>query len=122
MDIEKLTKEELRVVLGENIRKAREYRDMTRDEIAEQMGLTISHIGLIERGERGVTTHNLVKLSQIFGTPIETFFYYHEQNPNGEPRNLKRAQNLIMGLNEDELNCIISIITSVCKMNRASIA
>ena len=38
------------------------------------LGVSTSHMGLMERGERGVHALNLAKLSQLFDLPIGEFF------------------------------------------------
>ena len=70
----KNAKIKLDTVVGKNIRNMREEYRMTRDELAQLMGLTPSHMGLMERGERGATAINLSKLSRIFDKPVDHFF------------------------------------------------
>ena len=72
-------------IIGRNIKAERLSRGMTRNEFAKIFGLTLSHVGLIERGERGPNRMLLMKMSQFFGRPIGSFFYeaadlpYHEE-------------------------------------------
>ena len=70
----KRAKLKLDAVVGRNIRIMREEHMLSRDELAYQMGLTTSHMGLMERGERGATAINLSKLSRIFDKPVDNFF------------------------------------------------
>lgn len=65
---------QLDIIVGNNIRIEREKRRITRDELAEMVGLTTSHLGLIERGERGATPVNLKKLDKIFNTGVDRMF------------------------------------------------
>ncbi len=69
-----MTKEKLKTLIGQNIRKERITRGMSIEELAGVMGLSTSFIGLMERGQRGVTAFNVFKLSEIFGISIEKFF------------------------------------------------
>jgi len=71
-------KDRLDVIIGKNIRLEREARKLSRDELSEMMELTSSHMGLIERGERGATAVTLSKLSIAFNIPVDSFF----ANPN----------------------------------------
>ena len=68
-----MTKEKLRLIIGGNIKQERLSRGMTIDEVSELMNLTPGFVGLIERGERGITILNLCKLTEIFGVDINRF-------------------------------------------------
>jgi len=61
-------------VIGKNIRKERLSRKLTRDDLAVIVDLTASHLGLIERGERGATNVTLVRISKAFGISIDSLF------------------------------------------------
>ncbi len=51
------------VRFGSNIRKLRETRDWTQEQLAEQAGLDQTYISGIERGERNATILTLAKLA-----------------------------------------------------------
>ena len=67
-------KAKLDVIVGRNIRYARDEHKMSREELAKMMGMTQSHMGLMERGERGATAVSLSKLAKIFDKPVDSFF------------------------------------------------
>jgi transcriptional regulator with XRE-family HTH domain len=50
--------------VGERIRRAREAQSITQVELAKTLGITQSNVSEIERGVRGVTTHQLVRLAK----------------------------------------------------------
>ena len=60
--------------VGAKIKRIREAKMLTRDELAEMINLTSSHLGLIERGERGITARNLYVMSDALQTPVGAFF------------------------------------------------
>jgi len=68
-------KEELRTVIGANIRRERKSRGISIDELGSMLNLSPSFVGLIERGHRGTTIVTLLKLSDMFEMPIDAFFY-----------------------------------------------
>jgi len=72
-------KRNLDKVIGTNIKSERRLREVSREELAEILGLTISHIGLIERGERGATNVVLEKFAKSFNISIDSLF----QEPEG---------------------------------------
>lgn len=51
--------------IGENIKKFRELKNMTRDEIADLLGITVGAYGKIERNETDVTITRLFKIANI---------------------------------------------------------
>ena len=69
-----MTKFELQAIVARNIRKQRKIHGLTIAEMASLLDLTPGAFGLIERGDRGLTIHNLFKLSNIFGQPTDYFF------------------------------------------------
>jgi len=67
-----MNKEQLRILIGENIRKERLARSMTIDELSESLGQSSGFVGLIECGKRGATTYTLLKLAEIFNTSVDS--------------------------------------------------
>ena len=55
---------------------------MTREQLAEQVGLTARHIAALERGERRPTLNTMEKLLRTLGAPTEWLIYpeFEEQN------------------------------------------
>ena len=120
----RLEKDRLDVIIGKNIRLERESRKLSRDELAEMMELTSSHMGLIERGERGATAVTLSRLSKAFDIPIDHLFSSPKKgglSVRGDKdlgANSKKIHSLITCLNEAELEFIIHAIKGIIAMNR----
>jgi transcriptional regulator with XRE-family HTH domain len=112
------SKDRLDRVIGQNIRKERELHNMSREELAEQLDLTVSHMGLIERGERGATAVTLEKLQRVFGVKIDTLFAEPEKEKLSvrEDRdellagNVRKIKSLVTRLNEKETDFVIHVI------------
>ncbi|MCL2204807.1 MAG: helix-turn-helix domain-containing protein [Defluviitaleaceae bacterium] len=60
------SKAKLRKEMGKRIRNLRRSRGITIETLSEKIGITQSHLGLIERGERGVTIERLISLCRFF--------------------------------------------------------
>ena len=112
-----MTKEELNVLIGQNVRRERKARDMSIEELARVMDFSVSFIGLMERGQRGVMTHNVYKLAKIFGVSVKKFFEAFPQGGAVVPetaQGLKQKQSklasLTYNLSETEIDFIISTI------------
>ena len=58
---------------GEKLEELREGKNMTREQLAEQVGLTARHIAALERGERRPTLNTMNSLSEVF-SPAFTHF------------------------------------------------
>jgi transcriptional regulator with XRE-family HTH domain len=50
------------VILGTRIAKARDARDVSQEQLAEDAGIHRTHQGMVERGERNVTVLNLLRI------------------------------------------------------------
>jgi len=56
--------------LGNRIRKLREKKGWTQEELAEISGLHRTYIGAVERGEKNLTLTTLCTVSRTLGTTI----------------------------------------------------
>jgi transcriptional regulator with XRE-family HTH domain len=118
------SKDRLDRIIGKNIRTEREMRKMSREELAESLDLTVSHMGLIERGERGATAVTLEKLAYVFGLKIDALFCDdrklavrqggHEDKI--ESSRLKIA-SLLTRLNEKETDFVIHVIKGILNLH-----
>lgn len=68
-------KEELKELsiraMGRRIRVIRERKDITREELAEKMGISAAFISDVEYGNKGMSIKNLYLLSQLLGVTAE---------------------------------------------------
>lgn len=81
--------------VGEKIRIARESREMTQQELAEQVGYeNHSPLGLIERGKRPAKPDLVKKIADILNYPVE-WFYTENEIDDPEKYPLKKLFNLI---------------------------
>ena len=67
--------------LGRHIRSLREIRKLSQEKLAEQAGLSIKHLGKIERGKVKASVHSLTKIAAALGLPVhELLEADHEQS------------------------------------------
>jgi len=114
-------KSRIDLIIGKNICKAREARRLTRDELAELMGITPSHVRLIELGERGATAVNLSKFSRALDVSVEMFLVDHNEKdlPCFEGQDLDatagrlKITNAIGSLTARDLELVICLIEGI---------
>jgi len=58
----------------DNIRKIREIKGLTREDAAEQMGLSLSGYSKLERGEVDWTLRKLGQIADVFDLPVDRLF------------------------------------------------
>lgn len=56
--------------LGEKIKKIRANKNKSQEEFAEEIGISPSYLGQIERGQKKVALKTLDKISKKFDVPI----------------------------------------------------
>jgi transcriptional regulator with XRE-family HTH domain len=116
-------KDRLDKIIGTNIRVEREMRKLSREELAEMLEVTVSHMGLIERGARGATAANLEKLAYHFKISIDTFFSESdrgflsvcEDRASSIAANHRKIASLATRLNQQESDFIIHVIQGLLK-------
>ena len=57
--------------VGFNIRRIREERDLSQEELATLAGLHRAYVGQIERGEKNIGLKNLEKIAKALGVNVK---------------------------------------------------
>jgi len=115
-----ITKESLRIRMGLNIRRERIAVDMSIEELAHLLDLTPGFLGLIERGQRGITAPNMYKIAEVFNMPIDALFADGQQEYQKMPKTdilQKKIAGLIADLPEQYLDFIIESIHGIRKLS-----
>ncbi|MCL1864143.1 MAG: helix-turn-helix domain-containing protein [Defluviitaleaceae bacterium] len=117
-------KDRLDRTIGQNIRAEREMRKMSREELAEALDLTVSHMGLMERGERGATALTLEKLAYVFDLKIDSLFAEPDKKSlsvkeGGDEAlaNRKKIASLLTRLNEKETEFVVHVISGMISLH-----
>ena len=64
------TEQELKIILGQNIRTRRESRDWTQEKLAEKVDVSKNTISDIEEGKKFARAGTLVKLAESLETDV----------------------------------------------------
>jgi len=95
-------------IIGENIKSIRLIRSMSREELAGVIDLTVSHLGLIERGERGATPVVLDRLVKACGISIDSLFLPQNVSKSDVKNSYQmKTSAIISTFNEQEYRALI---------------
>ena len=61
-------------LVGERIRLVRLSKKMQQKDVAEKIGISQAHLSNIEKGRNNITLENLLKLHEVLGCPVSSFF------------------------------------------------
>lgn len=112
-------------IVGENIRRERMFRKVSREELADLIDLTVSHVGLIERGERGATIVVITRIAKVLGLKLETLLNESNRHPRAVKPD-KNSENIVQNkllvvvseLNESEVDCLTQMAKGLIKLRK----
>jgi transcriptional regulator with XRE-family HTH domain len=59
---------------GKRLRKLRRNKDLTQEQLADMVGVSLSFIGQLERGESGPSLETVQKIAEVLEVDISEFF------------------------------------------------
>lgn len=62
-----------RIQMGERLKEAREYLDLSQDEVARVLGVPRSAVSMIESGQRRIDALELKRLAALYQRPVGHF-------------------------------------------------
>lgn len=71
----KLTRNELARLVGSNIRRFRNYAEMSQDNLAEELEVSKNYISMMETGVKFPSAETLVRLCNVFDIECYELFY-----------------------------------------------
>ena len=69
----------IQMTLGQQVRALRRQRRLTQEQLAELAGVSLQHIGEIERGQGNPTLNSLVKVADALDISLSELFENSEQ-------------------------------------------
>lgn len=92
--------------IGALIRSERKKKEMTQEDLAGKVNLSVQAISNLERGETLPNLQSLVSLSEVLGIPIQNFFKNSKSSPM---RNKKEAELISLFHDLDDRSLDIAI-------------
>jgi len=93
-----------RMLLAERLREAREYLDLSQEEVAKAVGIPRAAVSLVESGQRRVDALELKKFAALYDRPVS---YFTDEVPSAglpaEVEHLARAAANLSTRDREEL-------------------
>lgn len=98
------------VLIGERIRKSRKEINMTQEEFAEAIGVSVGYINQIETGKKCFNLKRFNEIVTIFDKPIS---YFVEGTDSPEHSTIKEITDLLYNVDTNKLNMIKNVIIAI---------
>ena len=100
-------------LLGKKIKKARLEKNLTQEDFAEKLDLSVSFICQVESGKKKFNLKRLVEVSTILEKPINYFIDGYEVQDNDEITQIIKILNKMSNIKQKLSLEIIKVIYSI---------
>lgn len=83
------------IQLGNRIRRLRQARDWSQEQLAEYADLSLSYIALLEKGRKSATVDTSAKLAHAFGITLAELFTFSSVPPQTDPKDTQMMDILL---------------------------
>ena len=99
-------------IIGNNIRKYRKLRNMTREQLAEALELDTAYLGQCERGERQLGLTKTIEIVNFFGISANDIISINvkKENKNKE-QYITQINSILENCSDNQLLAILNSIT-----------
>lgn len=113
----------MRKQIGKNIRNERLARNISMEELAEMLELSPAFVGLIERGQRGASVKNLIKISNIFNVDVDSLINerasaIHVSENKGINPKIETVKSILFDFDDEEIDFVILMIKNLRKLRQ----
>ena len=106
-------KKELNIQIGERIRRRREFLKMTREELAELVGVSALFMSYIETGRKGMSLATLKKLCEVLCLSADEVLLGHQQELGEELMDLlEQLDPQFQPMAEEMIRALVKAIAS----------
>ncbi len=116
-------------VIGRHIRDARKQKNMTQEQVAEAIDISLQHYGKVERGDRHINLTRLAELSILLDVPIEKLVegavihtktvFSETDGSSGGNDFLEAMQQISKGCSAPALRLMIRLCSSVADEDKS---
>lgn len=112
-DGDDVMKKELNIQIGERIRRRREFLKMTREELAELVGVSALFMSYIETGRKGMSLATLKKLCEVLCLSADEVLLGHQQELGEELMDLlEQLDPRFQPMAEEMIRALVKAIAS----------
>lgn len=98
-------------MIGARIKRLRQVKKLTQEQLSEKMGITSKYLSSIERGKENPTLDTLIKLALALDIEILEIFNYSKEK---SPKDLRRAiDDLLKVGNKEQLELAVRILKAL---------
>lgn len=77
---------DLKILFGKRVKKYRQRIKLSQEELAEEIGIAVTNMGKIERGESFVTASTLEKLARVLNIEVKELFDFESYKTTEDMR------------------------------------
>jgi len=96
--------------IGNRIRQGREVLNLTRDQLAELLGISSYYLGQLERGERQMSLPLLMRICEKLHASLD---YLVLGNDSGVSENINEIEALLKKCSKKEMELVKKLIITV---------
>ena len=98
------------IIIGNRIRKARKENEMTQEEFAEKMGISVGYVNQIETGKKCFNLKRFRQAGELFGKPVS---YFIEGAGCEDEGSLREIIGLLSNANKEQIRLIKKIVHAI---------
>lgn len=98
-------------LFGKRVKELRKMRNLTQEQLSEQLGVFQKQIGNIETGTTFTTMGNLEKLANVLGVEISELFEFNHQKTREEL--ISEISQIINNTPDSKLKIIYRLVKDV---------
>ena len=98
------------IIIGNMIRKLRKEKEMTQEEFAEKMGISVGYVNQIETGKKCFNLKRFKQVGELFDKPVS---YFIEGAGCEDEGRLREIIGILTNANKDQINLIKKIVHAI---------
>ena len=103
-----------KIDFGKRLKKERKLRKLTQEQMAEKFDISLKHYGAVERGLTGLSTENLIYLSNILGLSLD---YLLKGEASGNTSPLKEIDELFLRCPPSKRMYLLEVLRSAVQLS-----
>ena len=96
--------------LGDILKAARKFRKLTREKVAESVGISLRYLSALENEHKKPSFNHLYRLVRVLEMPAETIFYPEIKSKSDEMQQITRMLSLCDQIDLKIINATLAAI------------